>query len=95
MSAENLYFDTLVHDALALDLLVKRQGISQLVAGIDDPYPLGEMETVPGSYPGKVIDDALKLDLISPEDAGLIWFENVVQWLYGDEQESFLKRIAI
>ena len=49
----NIFFDTLVHDVYAFRMLLDRQGINQIVAGIDDPYPLGEMETVPGSYPGK------------------------------------------
>jgi len=52
LHCNNIFFDTIVHDVLSFDLLVKRAGISQIVAGLDDPYPLGEMETVPGSYPG-------------------------------------------
>ena len=77
----NLFFDTLVHDPYTLQLLRNRVGVPQIIAGLDDPYPLGEMESVPGSYPGKVIDDAIKLDIISQKEANLIWNENVLKWL--------------
>lgn len=52
-SDTNVFYDTLVHDVLSFELLVKRQGVEQIIAGMDDPYPLGEMDTVPGCYPGK------------------------------------------
>lgn len=84
MGAQNLYFDTLVHDPLSLELLIKRQGISQIIAGLDDPYPLGEMESVEGCYPGKVIDDALALSIISKDQKNNIWHKNVLNWLGKD-----------
>ncbi len=77
----NLFFDTLVHDAYTLQLLKHRVGVSQIVAGLDDPYPLGEMENVPGCYPGKVIEDAVALNIISQQDANNIWHNNVLKWL--------------
>ena len=43
---KNLYFDTLVHDSYTLDLLKKRVGTSQIIMGLDDPFPLGE--EIPG-----------------------------------------------
>ena len=92
--ASNVYADTLVHDVLSFRLLVDRQGPSQIISGIDDPYPLGEMETVPGSYPGKVIDEAVEAGYITAEDRKAIWFDNVIRWLYGDEPEAFLNRIG-
>lgn len=92
---KNLFYDTIVHDLVSLELLIKRQGVSQIVAGIDDPYPLGEMETVPGSYPGKVIDIAAKEGLITLEEREAIWSTNVVRWLCGEEEEKFWKRTGL
>jgi aminocarboxymuconate-semialdehyde decarboxylase len=77
----NIYFDTLVHDVLSFEMLVRRQGTSQIVAGIDDPYPLGEMESVPGSYPGKVIDEALAENIITKAQFNSIWHKNVIDWI--------------
>lgn len=77
----NIFFDTLVHDPETFRLLVNRAGTSQLVAGLDDPYPLGEMETVLGCYPGKVIDEALAMNIINKQEHQEIWYENVLKWL--------------
>jgi len=90
----HIFFDTLVHDVDSLELLIKRQGIAQVVAGLDDPYPLGEMESVPGSYPGKLIDDAVERSIISEAQRDNIWFDNVVHWLCGHDNDQFLKRIG-
>ncbi len=81
LGATNVFFDTLVHDVDSLELLIKRQGVGQVVAGLDDPYPLGEMESVPNSYPGKVIDDALKNNIINETERDMIWYSNVEKWL--------------
>ncbi len=58
------YLDTLVHDPLMLDYLVKLMGANQLALGTDYPFPLGELS------PGKLIesmpyDDAIKERLLS------------------------------
>lgn len=79
--AKNVFFDSLVHDVLSLRLLADRQGIGQVVAGLDDPYPLGEMETVPGCYPGKVIDEAVAAGYLTNQQAADIWEANVLKWL--------------
>jgi aminocarboxymuconate-semialdehyde decarboxylase len=79
----NVYFDSIVHDVLSFELLTKRAGVSQIIAGIDDPYPLGEMDTVPDCYPGKVIDEAVQYNVITSADRDLIWSENVTTWLFG------------
>lgn len=79
----NVYFDSLVHDVLSFELMVKRSGVSQIIAGLDDPYPLGEMESVAGSYPGKVIDEAVENFVISVAEKDQIWHSNVLKWLYG------------
>ena len=77
----NIFFDTLVHDPYTLQLLKHRVGATQIVAGLDDPYPLGEMESVKDSYPGKVLDDAVQLNIISNEEKNNIWTKNVINWL--------------
>ncbi len=77
----NLFFDTLVHDQYTLQLLKHRVGVNQIVAGLDDPYPLGEMEDVPNSYPGKVLDDAVQSNIITETDRQQIWSTNVLNWL--------------
>lgn len=81
---KNLFFDTLVHDPYTLQLLKNRVGVNQIVCGLDDPYPLGEMETVKGCYPGKVLDDAEHLHIINSEEKAKIWKDNVLKWLWGD-----------
>jgi aminocarboxymuconate-semialdehyde decarboxylase len=77
----NLFFDTLVHDPYTLQLLKHRVGVTQIISGLDDPYPLGEMESVPGSYPGKVIDDAVELKILTQQNSNDIWSKNVLKWL--------------
>lgn len=77
----NLFFDTLVHDSYTLELLKRRVGVSQIVAGLDDPYPLGEMEGVGSSFPGRVIDFAVEVDILTQREADEIWRDNVLRWL--------------
>jgi len=77
----HVFFDTLVHDAYTLQLLKIRVGSSQIVAGLDDPYPLGEMEGVARSYPGRVIDFAVESNIITQQEADDIWHINVLNWL--------------
>lgn len=77
----NLFFDTLVHDAYTLQLLKTRVTADQIVAGLDDPYPLGEMEGVARSYPGRVIDFAVEADILTQAEADKIWYDNVLRWL--------------
>ena len=79
----NLFFDTLGHDVYTFQLLKHRVGVSQIIAGLDDPYPLGEMEDVPDSYPGKVLDEAVAHQMITKQDQGMIWKDNVLKWLNG------------
>ena len=47
-----IYFDSLVHDPVMLDYLVKLVGPEQVALGSDYPFPLGELE------PGKMIDES-------------------------------------
>ena len=81
IGSSNVFFDTLVHDTHSLRLLKERQGSSQIVAGLDDPYPLGEMRGVADSYPGKVLDDALSEKIISHDEYNDIWNQNVINWI--------------
>lgn len=77
----NLFFDTLVHDVYTFQLLKNRCGVPQIIAGIDDPYPLGEMEDVPNSYPGKVLDEAVAHGILTEVEQATIWHDNVLKWL--------------
>ncbi len=87
----NIFFDTLVHDCDSLALMLKRQGVSQIIMGLDDPYPLGEMQDEKqSSYPGKLLDLALERDIITKEEHQLIWKDNVMNWL-GIEHDKELK----
>jgi aminocarboxymuconate-semialdehyde decarboxylase len=88
MRFDNVFFDTLVHDVLSFELMVKRSGVNSIVAGLDDPYPLGEMESVRESYPGKVIDEAVESGIITIQDRDKIWYDNVLNWLYGEHWKS-------
>jgi len=85
---KNIYFDTLVHDTDSLELLVRRQGSDQIVMGLDDPYPLGEMESEPqSSYPGKILDLAKQREIVNQKQFDEIWKCNVLNWLFGENKE--------
>ena len=67
---DRLYFDSLVHEPLILDYLVKLVGAHQIMLGSDYPFPLGEHR------PGELIesmpyDDAIKSMLL--HGAALRW----------------------
>ena len=57
--------------------------------GLDDPYPLGEMESEQqSSYPGKILDLAIDRNIITEEEKSEIWEDNVIQWLCGDDNNA-------
>ena len=86
---KNIFFDTLVHDTGSLGLLIKNQSSKQVVLGLDDPYPLGEMESdQQSSYPGKILDLAIEENIISEEEKEQMWGDNVLQWLFGDDENQ-------
>ncbi len=92
----SIFFDTLFHDELSLELAIQRQGVKQFVAGLDDPYPLGEMENTQGSYPGWLLDSAVKGGIITTQEYQDIWSNHVKDWLFGDNKEkneTFLRRL--
>lgn len=78
---KNIYFDTLVHDTHTLDLIKKRVGSSQIIMGLDDPFPLGEIDGVGTSYPGRVVDYALETGVLDENEVSDIWYKNVLDWL--------------
>lgn len=90
----NIFFDTLVHDTFSLELMVRRlKGTDQIILGLDDPYPLGEMESdAQSSYPGKLLDLAREEDIINQEQQDQMWETNVLRWL-GPEVEQKLKNL--
>lgn len=90
----NIFFDTLVHDTGSLKLLVENQGAQQVILGLDDPYPLGEMESTPqSSYPGKILDLAKDREIINQQEYDAMWNSNILQWLYGDDEQEKSKLI--
>ncbi len=88
---KNLFFDTLVHDAYTLQLLKIRVGSDQIIAGLDDPYPLGEMEGVRNSYPGRVIDFAVEANILTQQESNEIWYDNVLRWLGKDKKDLIIR----
>jgi aminocarboxymuconate-semialdehyde decarboxylase len=78
-------------------LLIKNQTYKQVIMGLDDPYPLGEMEsTQQSSYPGKILDLAMEREIINEDERDAIWEDNVIQWLCGDDEtakQKLVKRI--
>ncbi len=90
----NIFFDTLVHDTGSLDLMVKRQGAKQVILGLDDPYPLGEMESEPqSSYPGKLLDLAVQEKIINQDEYDAMWSENVLAWLGKECGDSIREKL--
>ncbi len=64
-----------------MDLLKKRVGLSQIVMGLDDPFPLGEIDGVGTSYPGRALDYAIETGMITQAEGKKIWHKNVLNWL--------------
>jgi len=92
----NIFFDTLVHDTDSFGLMVRRQGTDQIIMGLDDPYPLGEMESEPqSSYPGKLLDLALERSIIDQKQYDEIWADNVLRWLGVEHDENLKKRLNL
>ena len=59
--------------------------------GLDDPYPLGEMECeAQSSYPGKLLDLAKNQKIINQNQYDDIWEDNVLRWLFGEDQKKII-----
>lgn len=78
---KNVFYDSIVHDVESFHLLLKRTGSSQIVLGLDNPYPLGEVQGVLDSYPGKILDEAMEQKYISQTECDDIWRQNTLNWL--------------
>ena len=85
---KNIFYDTLVHDSFTLELLKKRVGAGQILMGLDDPYPLGEMEGVGTSYPGRVVSFAVENGILTEKEGKDIWHKNVEAWLGKEIRQS-------
>jgi aminocarboxymuconate-semialdehyde decarboxylase len=69
--------------------MIDRQGSNQVIMGLDDPYPLGEMENdAQSSYPGKILDLAIDRDIINQTQYDQIWEDNTLRWLFGDDEKA-------
>jgi aminocarboxymuconate-semialdehyde decarboxylase len=69
--------------------MIERQGSNQVIMGLDDPYPLGEMESdAQSSYPGKLLDLAMERSIIDKKQYHEIWEDNTLRWLFGDDQKA-------
>lgn len=51
MYLDKIYLDSLVHEPMMLDFLVKLMGAERIALGTDYPFPLGELQ------PGKLIEE--------------------------------------
>ncbi len=95
---KNIFFDTLVHDTDSFELMVRRNGNStdQIIMGLDDPYPLGEMESEDqSSYPGKLLDLTLERGIITKQQHTEIWEDNVLRWLGVEHDDKLKARLKI
>ncbi len=72
------WFDSLVHDPLILEYLIKLVGAERIALGTDYPFPLGELE------PGKLIESSD----FSEETKAKLLHSAALEWL-NLEKESF------
>jgi aminocarboxymuconate-semialdehyde decarboxylase len=75
---DKIYLDTLVHDPLMLDYLLRLMGPERLALGSDYPFPLGELE------PGKLIESTVSDEAIRAR----LLHGTALEWL-NLEQERF------
>ena len=65
------WVDSLVHDADALDFIIKKLGVDKIALGTDYPFPLGELK------PGQLIES---MDY-NNEQKEKLFFQNALDWL--------------
>jgi aminocarboxymuconate-semialdehyde decarboxylase len=76
-------------------MVSRQKGTDQIIVGLDDPYPLGEMESeAQSSYPGKLLDLAVDEKIITATQHKEMWCDNVVKWLCGNDTCDFMERIT-
>ncbi len=68
---EKFWVDSLVHDPVALEFLIKKMGPDKIVLGTDYPFPLGELE------PGQLIESSG----LSEEIQEKLLCQNALDWL--------------
>ena len=87
--APNIFFDTIVHDPHVIHFLKKKTGTTNMIFGIDSPYPLGDgidyVKSKVKKYPTFTLDEALKMGYISGHEKILITTHNALRWLYGHD----------
>jgi aminocarboxymuconate-semialdehyde decarboxylase len=66
------WIDSLVHDANALEYIIRVMGEDKICCGSDYPFPLGELNPPGGLIETQIIDSTLKNKLL---------FENAIEWL--------------
>ncbi len=74
---DKIYLDTLVHDPLMLDYLLRLMGPERLALGSDYPFPLGELE------PGKLIESTVTDEDIQARllhGTALEWLNLAKEW---------------
>jgi aminocarboxymuconate-semialdehyde decarboxylase len=72
------WVDSLVHDPLMLEYLVKTLGADKITLGTDYPFPLGELQ------PGQLINSLP----LAPEIKARMLGQNALDWL-GLRREQF------
>lgn len=72
---DRIYFDSLVHDPVALDYLIRLAGAGNVALGTDYPFPLGEPE------PGKLIDSMPYDDRVK----SMLFHGTALNWLALDK----------
>ncbi|RCN36513.1 amidohydrolase family protein [Ancylostoma caninum] len=77
-----IWTDSLVHDPVALHLLVNTIGKDKIVLGTDYPFPLGELEV------GKVVED---YDSFSETDKNQLLWKSAID-MFGLSEESLCSR---
>jgi len=75
--------DSLVHDPVALRLLLDVIGEERVIFGTDYPFPLGEV-LISDTYPGKVIQE---MDELSPKLKRRLFFDNAMDFLNLDSSQ--------
>ena len=65
------WIDSLVHDPVALEYIIKLMGDEKICMGSDYPFPLGE------HHPGKLIEEVISNDTLRNK----LLYENAYRWL--------------
>lgn len=85
LSAKNIFVDSIFHDPDLVWFSIRKIGTSQIIHGVDSPYPLGDGIDYlnDGAYPGRILDIAEDMGYITAEEKLGMFQDNVFSWLYG------------